>query len=566
MEFRNLNKSLKNEEVIINMLNDKINRRKNDLSHDLLNKRLTSEIILKKTNNNNIYEIYPEKLNLSPKIQNFNLKKESDSISFINDLLKSKDINQIKFALYLIYNYINLFPIENSNKIYESNFVDIFFNYLNLFIDENQICIKILKILILLTEYVQNYDLFFFLTEKKSLSLYVTLNNKNIVEIVELLFMLIYNICLFDNFFQLKILFYDYFYKCIIKNVENFNYEILEFIDEKYKNIYFFSIRIICIECKILKKINFNKLYIQNIDDPEFLNILNIDKHQFKEIISNLNLIIPKVIMNSFNYLIDKIERFGLKENDIEIMNHLIIGINNLSLIKNKVIYDIMFKNKKILKLLYISNFKSHPFNLIQILGNFLCYICENDNLALDYMENEKIFLFLYDNLIKYKECENENDLIYLKYILFALSNFQYMGDEKLLDLIYENNLIKIYLTILETIKDIRIVNDAIFCISNYITCENENFENRIKKNKIKIERFFNVIIDNLEKYYNKKAFLHPLLESLYYLLNYNDEIFIYNFINLGGKEKIENLISKIKDDNIVNFLDKINEKINNKN
>ena len=119
MEFRNLNKSLKNEEVIINMLNDKINRRKNDLSHDLLNKRLTSEIILKKTNNNNIYEIYPEKLNLSPKIQNFNLKKESDSISFINDLLKSKDINQIKFALYLIYNYINLNPIENSNKIYK---------------------------------------------------------------------------------------------------------------------------------------------------------------------------------------------------------------------------------------------------------------------------------------------------------------------------------------------------------------------------------------------------------------------------------------------------------------
>ena len=265
MEFRNINKTLKNEEVIINKLNDKINRRKNDLSHDLIKKRLTSEIILKKTNNNSIYEIDPEKLNLPPKIQNFNLKEESNSISFFNILLKSKDINQIKFALYLIYNYINLNPIENSNKIYESNFVDIFFNYLNLFIDENQICIKILKILILLTEYVQNYDLFFFLTEKKSLSLYVLLNNKNVVEIVELLFMLIYNICIFEKFFQLKILFYDYFYKCIIKNVENFNYEILEFIDEKYKNIYFFSIRIICIECKILKKINFNKLYIQNI-------------------------------------------------------------------------------------------------------------------------------------------------------------------------------------------------------------------------------------------------------------------------------------------------------------
>ena len=565
MEYRNLNKKLKNEKVIINKLNDKINRRKNDLFHDLLNKRLTSEIVLKKNNKNNIYEIYPENLNLPLKLQNFNLKDESDPISFFNDLLNSKDINQVKFALYLIYNYINLNPIENSKKIYESNFVDIFYNYLNLFIDENQICIKILQIMILLTEYVQNYDLFFFLTEKNSLSLYILLNNKNLVEIVELLVMLIYNICLFESFFQLKILFYDYFYKCIIKNIENFNYEILEFLDEKCKNICYFSIRIICIECKMLKKINFNKLYNQNLDDLEFLNILNIDKHQFKEIINYLNLIIPKVIMNSYNFLIDKIERFGLKENDIEIMNHLILGINNLSLIKNKAIYDIIFKNKKILKLLYLSIFKNHPFNLIQIIGNFLCYIYENDNLFLDIVENEKIFLFLYDNLIKYKECKNENDSIYLKYILFALSNFQYMGDEKLLELIYENNLIKIYLSILEQINDIKIINDAIFCLSNYITCENENFANRIKKNDIKIERFFKVILDNLEKYFNKAVFLQPLLESLYYLLNYNEEIFINNFINLGGKEKIENLISKIEDNNIINLLDKINEKINNK-
>jgi hypothetical protein len=189
--------------------------------------------------------------------------------------------------------------------------------------------------------------------------------------------------------------------------------------------------------------------------------------------------------------------------------------------------------------------------NVLQIIGGFLSNI--NDE-YLDKIFLKELINFLY-NIVK--TLYNNNNTI-LRDTLWALSNVN-LKDEELLSYFFNLGILKEIIDIIAN-KEHWIAREALFILNNYTICElengNKNCFSRLYGNNNNLDNVFNAILIFIEKN-NTKDYIS--YENCYEVLNnmftfgnivkVNDiNIILNRFENVGGKDKLNNLLNKINE------------------
>ena len=189
--------------------------------------------------------------------------------------------------------------------------------------------------------------------------------------------------------------------------------------------------------------------------------------------------------------------------------------------------------------------------NVLQIIGGFLSNI--NDE-YLDKIFLKELINFLY-NIVK--TLYNNNNTI-LRDTLWALSNVN-LKDEELLNYFFNLGILKEIIDIIAN-KEHWIAREALFILNNYTICEiengNKNSFSRLYGNNNNLDNVFNAILIFIEKN-NTKDYIS--YENCYEVLNnmftfgnivkVNDiNIILNRFENVGGKDKLNNLLNKINE------------------
>lgn len=530
-------KSLNEKQYLFDRDQFTLSLRKNNLNKYLNEKRKINFIEFQKPYKN--YEIKISDLNLSQDIMNKNYSDLNNLIiDFKNSLIKN-NLDLIQFYILLIrkksidFNCINFI-----NEMYNKNIIEDLFKFLYNNYNNIKLSYEIIWIFINFTTYITDLNLYLFLSQKNNINIYIKIFdlNDNILnyEIIWLISHIFTYSELIKNFYFSNII-----RDCILKNSENLDksnkmniYIYLKIFEQLTKYIHFINFNI-----KNNNIVEINKLLI----DYPGINIVHLEENN--------------------NYLSEHITNFLLKNyNENESENRLLFLTNLLSLtsLENKKIINLIEYENFIEKNININFNKDEIINFLIILGNIKCLGKKNE-IELDL----KILNYIKKNFELYK---NNQKIFTL--LLWISSNIEFTN-EKYLNYLYEINFIQSLLNydsynfnnLVE--KNYKVI---ILFFSNYFYFEDWNFIQRIDKFKINIENFYDLFLNCLNKIKNNVNLLEEILTCFKIIFNFGENIknitgyniFVKNFIDFDGKNKINDLLIKIESSyistNIENF------------
>ena len=533
------------------------------------------------SNNNKKYEIDYSKLELPKEIKEKKFNEENFSSNLIT-MLTSNNIDIIKYSIFLI-RQTTIKKNFSIQKLFNSNIIDYLFEFLknNILNDNNNnndIIFEILWIFINFTYEIQEKSLFIYLSNK--MNVYSKIFDKKIDEISYLLLWLFTHLL---NHFEVKSNFY--FSNILIDYILPITKE------KKSKKIFILSIQCLVALCDFIVQID---NIIENDAIPEdFLSKYKITKDSIKDnnifLINNITEIFCQFlelkdnifentnnnskdsttvnnnnINNSNNNNNNDIDSDSIEQNKL----YVIKGLNQLSVCTCSIynqnedisstnidnlntMFQIIFKYGILRKIVRNELPYNDIANVLQIIGGFLSNI--NDE-YLDKIFLKELINFLY-NIVK--TLYNNNNTI-LRDTLWALSNVN-LKDEELLSYFFNLGILKEIIDIIAN-KEHWIAREALFILNNYTICElengNKNCFSRLYGNNNNLDNVFNAILIFIEKN-NIKDYIS--YENCYEVLNnmftfgnivkVNDiNIILNRFENVGGKDKLNNLLNKINE------------------
>ena len=534
------------------------------------------------SNNNKKYEIDYSKLELPKEIKEKKFNEENFSSNLIT-MLTSNNIDIIKYSIFLI-RQTTIKKNFSIQKLFNTNIIDYLFeilknNILNDNNNNNDIIFEILWIFINFTYEIQEKSLFIYLSNK--MNVYSKIFDKKIDEISYLLLWLFTHLL---NHFEVKSNFY--FSNILIDYILPITKE------KKSKKIFILSIQCLVALCDFIVQID---NIIENDAIPEdFLSKYKITKDSIKDnnifLINNITEIFCQFLElkdNIFeNTNINSKDSTTVNNNNINNSNdnnnnndidsdsieqnklYVIKGLNQLSICTCSIynqnedisstnidnlntMFQIIFKYGILRKIVRNELPYNDIANVLQIIGGFLSNI--NDE-YLDKIFLKELINFLY-NIVK--TLYNNNNTI-LRDTLWALSNVN-LKDEELLSYFFNLGILKEIIDIIAN-KEHWIAREALFILNNYTICElengNKNCFSRLYGNNNNLDNVFNAILIFIEKN-NIKDYIS--YENCYEVLNnmftfgnivkVNDiNIILNRFENVGGKDKLNNLLNKINE------------------
>ena len=539
------------------------------------------------SNNNKKYEIDYSKLDLPKEIKEKKFNEENFATNLIT-MLTSNNIDIIKYSIFLI-RQTTIKKNFSIQKLFNSNIIDYLFeilknNILNDNNNNNDIIFEILWIFINFTYEIQEKSLFIYLSNK--MNVYCKIFDKKIDEISYLLLWLFTHLL---NHFEVKSNFY--FSNILIDYILPITKE------KKSKKIFILSIQCLVALCEFIVQID---NIIENDAIPEdFLSKYKITKDSIKNnnifLINNITEIFCQFLelkdnifeninnnskdsttANNNNNNINNSNDNNNNNNNTDIDSdsieqnklYVIKGLNQLSICTCSIynqnedisstnidnlntMFQIIFKYGILRKIVRNELPYNDIANVLQIIGGFLSNI--NDE-YLDKIFLKELINFLY-NIVK--TLYNNNNTI-LRDTLWALSNVN-LKDEELLNYFFNLGILKEIIDIIAN-KEHWIAREALFILNNYTICEiengNKNSFSRLYGNNNNLDNVFNAILIFIEKN-NTKDYIS--YENCYEVLNnmftfgnivkVNDiNIILNRFENVGGKDKLNNLLNKINE------------------
>ena len=529
--FNSSTQSQKDKQLNIEREEYSLSLRKKKMNNYLMKRREENlEESQTKKSKKNPYEIIPEKLEISEEIRN---KKYNSSSSFsdaMNNLLESKNINEIKFAIYHIRNQTlrTEFPIE---EMYKKNIVDKLMITLFNNINEYDIIYEITWALINFSLRINNDNLMIFLTNNPCIQIYIMIFDLNDRSLTENVLWLISNIIIGCDSASENLFFSPIPRNYLLKFVENTEIskqitkiciKLFSSLSQFINNIYRF-IQIEGLENQLFKK--HSDVNVNNIQE----NIIYLEEH------------LTNIFLKFVNF------------NDQEIINDCIFGLSNLSNSSNIKIHDLIYSNGLIVKIIsnQINSSDIISHKILELIGNFL----SNFTGVIEPIIQNQIISYLLEFIKSKNNSDIKRDSFWIISNLLCIPNINIINVLNcgimpfVIDAI-QNNENKV------GIEGLFIINDIIF---------NENYIEAVI-NFIKNYEIIKILVSVIQKFYEEPEALKLILEICLHLFEIGNKysnsfdgknIFLEEFQRNGGNVYIEKL-QNYNDPIIYNFVENI--------
>ena len=523
--------SKKDKQLNIEREEYSLSLRKKKMNNYLMKRREENlEVSQTKKLKKNPYEIIPEKLEISDEIRN---KKYNSTSSFSDEmynLLESKNINEIKFAIYHIRNQTlrSEFPIDD---MYKKNIVDkLMFTLFNN-INEYDIVYEITWALINFCLRINNDNLMIFLTNNPCIQIYIMIFDLKDKSLTENVLWLISNIIIGSDSASENLFFSPIPRNYLLQFVENTEISnqitkicirIFSSLSQFISTIYRF-IQIEGLENQLFKK--HNDVNVNNIQE----NIIYLEEH------------LTNIFLKFVNF------------NDIEIINDSLFGLSNLSNSSNLKIHDLIYSSgligKIILNQINSSEIISHK--ILELIGNFL----SNYTGIIEPIIQNQMISYIFEFIKSNNNSDIKRDSFWIISNLLCIPNINIIN-------VLNSGIIPFVIDAIQNsenkvgIEGLFIINDIIF---------NENYTETVI-NFIKNYEIIKLLISVIQKYYEEPEALKLILKICLHLFEIGNKysnlfdgknIFLEEFQRNGGNlyiEKLQNYNDKI----IYNFVENI--------
>ena len=505
--------------------------RKKKMNNYLMKRREENlEVSQTKKLKKNPYEIIPEKLEISDEIRNKKYNSTSSFSDGMYNLLESKNINEIKFAIYHIRNQTlrSEFPIDD---MYKKNIVDkLMFTLFNN-INEYDIVYEITWALINFCLRINNDNLMIFLTNNPCIQIYIMIFDLKDKSLTENVLWLISNIIIGSDSASENLFFSPIPRNYLLQFVENTEISnqitkicirIFSSLSQFISTIYRF-IQIEGLENQLFKK--HNDVNVNNIQE----NIIYLEEH------------LTNIFLKFVNF------------NDIEIINDSLFGLSNLSNSSNLKIHDLIYSSgligKIILNQINSSEIISHK--ILELIGNFL----SNYTGIIEPIIQNQMISYIFEFIKSNNNSDIKRDSFWIISNLLCIPNINIIN-------VLNSGIIPFVIDAIQNsenkvgIEGLFIINDIIF---------NENYTETVI-NFIKNYEIIKLLISVIQKYYEEPEALKLILKICLHLFEIGNKysnlfdgknIFLEEFQRNGGNlyiEKLQNYNDKI----IYNFVENI--------
>ena len=523
--------SKKDKQLNIEREEYSLSLRKKKMNNYLMKRREENlEVSQTKKLKKNPYEIIPEKLEISDEIRN---KKYNSTSSFSDEmynLLESKNINEIKFAIYHIRNQTlrSEFPIE---EMYKKNIVDKLMMTIFNNINKYDIVYEITWALINFCLRINNDNLMIFLTNNPCIQIYIMIFDLKDKSLTENVLWLISNIIIGSDSASENLFFSPIPRNYLLQFVENTEISnqitkicirIFSSLSQFISTIYSF-IQIEGLENQLFKK--HNDVNVNNIQE----NIIYLEEH------------LTNIFLKFVNF------------NDIEIINDSLFGLSNLSNSSNLKIHDLIYSSgligKIILNQINSSEIISHK--ILELIGNFL----SNYTGIIEPIIQNQMISYIFEFIKSNNNSDIKRDSFWIISNLLCIPNINIIN-------VLNSGIIPFVIDAIQNsenkvgIEGLFIINDIIF---------NENYTETVI-NFIKNYEIIKLLISVIQKYYEEPEALKLILKICLHLFEIGNKysnlfdgknIFLEEFQRNGGNlyiEKLQNYNDKI----IYNFVENI--------
>ena len=523
--------SKKDKQLNIEREEYSLSLRKKKMNNYLMKRREENlEVSQTKKLKKNPYEIIPEKLEISDEIRNKKYNSTSSFSDGMYNLLESKNINEIKFAIYHIRNQTlrSEFPIDD---MYKKNIVDkLMFTLFNN-INEYDIVYEITWALINFCLRINNDNLMIFLTNNPCIQIYIMIFDLKDKSLTENVLWLISNIIIGSDSASENLFFSPIPRNYLLQFVENTEISnqitkicirIFSSLSQFISTIYRF-IQIEGLENQLFKK--HNDVNVNNIQE----NIIYLEEH------------LTNIFLKFVNF------------NDIEIINDSLFGLSNLSNSSNLKIHDLIYSNgligKIILNQINSSEIISHK--ILELIGNFL----SNYTGIIEPIIQNQMISYIFEFIKSNNNSDIKRDSFWIISNLLCIPNINIIN-------VLNSGIIPFVIDAIQNsenkvgIEGLFIINDIIF---------NENYTETVI-NFIKNYEIIKLLISVIQKYYEEPEALKLILKICLHLFEIGNKysnlfdgknIFLEEFQRNGGNlyiEKLQNYNDKI----IYNFVENI--------
>jgi len=523
--------SKKDKQLNIEREEYSLSLRKKKMNNYLMKRREENlEVSQTKKLKKNPYEIIPEKLEISDEIRNKKYNSTSSFSDGMYNLLESKNINEIKFAIYHIRNQTlrSEFPIDD---MYKKNIVDkLMFTLFNN-INEYDIVYEITWALINFCLRINNDNLMIFLTNNPCIQIYIMIFDLKDKSLTENVLWLISNIIIGSDSASENLFFSPIPRNYLLQFVENTEISnqitkicirIFSSLSQFISTIYRF-IQIEGLENQLFKK--HNDVNVNNIQE----NIIYLEEH------------LTNIFLKFVNF------------NDIEIINDSLFGLSNLSNSSNLKIHDLIYSSgligKIILNQINSSEIISHK--ILELIGNFL----SNYTGIIEPIIQNQMISYIFEFIKSNNNSDIKRDSFWIISNLLCIPNINIIN-------VLNSGIIPFVIDAIQNsenkvgIEGLFIINDIIF---------NENYTETVI-NFIKNYEIIKLLISVIQKYYEEPEALKLILKICLHLFEIGNKysnlfdgknIFLEEFQRNGGNlyiEKLQNYNDKI----IYNFVENI--------
>ena len=529
--FNSSTQSQKDKQLNIEREEYSLSLRKKKMNNYLMKRREENlEVSQTKKLKKNPYEIIPEKLEISDEIRNKKYNSTSSFSDGMYNLLESKNINEIKFAIYHIRNQTlrSEFPIDD---MYKKNIVDkLMFTLFNN-INEYDIVYEITWALINFCLRINNDNLMIFLTNNPCIQIYIMIFDLKDKSLTENVLWLISNIIIGSDSASENLFFSPIPRNYLLQFVENTEISnqitkicirIFSSLSQFISTIYRF-IQIEGLENQLFKK--HNDVNVNNIQE----NIIYLEEH------------LTNIFLKFVNF------------NDIEIINDSLFGLSNLSNSSNLKIHDLIYSSgligKIILNQINSSEIISHK--ILELIGNFL----SNYTGIIEPIIQNQMISYIFEFIKSNNNSDIKRDSFWIISNLLCIPNINIIN-------VLNSGIIPFVIDAIQNsenkvgIEGLFIINDIIF---------NENYTETVI-NFIKNYEIIKLLISVIQKYYEEPEALKLILKICLHLFEIGNKysnlfdgknIFLEEFQLNGGNlyiEKLQNYNDKI----IYNFVENI--------
>ena len=475
--------SKKDKQLNIEREEYSLSLRKKKMNNYLMKRREENlEVSQTKKLKKNPYEIIPEKLVISDEIRNKKYNSTSSFSDGMYNLLESKNINEIKFAIYHIRNQTlrSEFPIDD---MYKKNIVDkLMFTLFNN-INEYDIVYEITWALINFCLRINNDNLMIFLTNNPCIQIYIMIFDLKDKSLTENVLWLISNIIIGSDSASENLFFSPIPRNYLLQFVENTEISnqitkicirIFSSLSQFISTIYRF-IQIEGLENQLFKK--HNDVNVNNIQE----NIIYLEEH------------LTNIFLKFVNF------------NDIEIINDSLFGLSNLSNSSNLKIHDLIYSSgligKIILNQINSSEIISHK--ILELIGNFL----SNYTGIIEPIIQNQMISYIFEFIKSNNNSDIKRDSFWIISNLLCIPNINIIN-------VLNSGIIPFVIDAIQNsenkvgIEGLFIINDIIF---------NENYTETVI-NFIKNYEIIKLLISVIQKYYEEPEALKLILKICLHL------------------------------------------------